>query len=296
MVKGFFSRLINAVYFLLVPVLAYAIWYLINYFVTNVSALVSITFFEDVSGASADELLQIESTVLRRNIGIVYTISAIVAIFFFYLMHKRFQVRTISDISFSRTKAFPNVTVFLSGVILNVFSVSLVNLLSKIIPQSWIDANADSVSSFSHGNIVFSLLTVMVFAPIIEEILFRGIMYTSFTKAFAQLFPAGEKNVMPKILSAVTTSLAFGYIHGNILQGIYTFVLSLIIICAREITGSLITAILIHMGFNMSNLFTYFLYGRVPDIVLCIVSAILVLIAFTMVKIASGGKNERQNA
>ena len=84
--KGFFNRLIGAVHYILMPALAYAIWYLINYFVTNVSAIVSITFFEDVSGASADELLQIERSVLQKNVSLVYTISAIIALFFFYLM------------------------------------------------------------------------------------------------------------------------------------------------------------------------------------------------------------------
>lgn len=293
--NGFFNRLIDAVRYILMPALAYAIWYLINYFVTNVSAIVSITFFEDVSGASADELLQIERSVLQKNVSLVYTISAIIALFFFYLMYKRFNVRTIADISFSRTKTFPNVTMFFAGILLNVFSVSLVNLLIKIIPQSWVDANSESVGAFAKGNIVFMILTVAIFAPIIEEILFRGILYNSLKKAIEHLVPVSENNVIAKIISAVITSFLFAYIHGNILQGIYTFVLSIIMIYALEITGSLITAIVIHMGFNMANLFTFFLYGKVPDIVLCIVSAILVIIAFAMVKIVKGGKNERQN-
>lgn len=295
MKQGFFNRLIGAVHYILMPALAYAIWYLINYFVTNVSAIVSITFFEDVSGASADELLQIERSVLQKNVSLVYTISAIIALFFFYLMYKRFNIRTISDISFRHTKTFPNVTMFLTGVVLNVFSVSLVNLLDKIIPQSWVDANSESVGAFAKGNIVFTILTIVVFAPIIEEILFRGILYNSLKKAIGQLVPVCENKVITKIIAAVITSFLFAYIHGNILQGIYTFVLSVLMIYALELTGSLITTIVIHIGFNIANMFTFFLYGKVSDIVLCIVSAILVIIAFAMVKITTGGKNERQN-
>lgn len=294
--KGFFYRLISAISCLLIPALAQAIWYLINYFVANVSTIVSVTFLEDISSASADDLLIIEREVYRRNTSLVYTISAVIAIFIFYLVYKRFNIKTLRDlVSIKKIGLAKPIFIFVAGVLLNVFSVTAVKILSDIIPQKWIDANSESVGVYQQGSMFFSFLTIMIFAPIIEEILFRGLLYSSLKKAFCQIFPLKEKNIVVIVLCALITSFCFGYIHGNILQGIYTFVLSLIMIYVIEYTESIISSIVMHIGFNMSMIFTQFLYGRVPDIVLCIVSIILSIIALTMMTIVNGGKNEKTN-
>lgn len=294
MKKGFFNKTIGAISCLLIPALAQAIWYLINYFVANVSTIVAVTFFVDISSASADDLTLIEREVYKRNASLVYTISAVIAIFIFYIIYKRFKVKTIVDlVSFKKTGVLKLFLIFISGILFNVFSVTAVKIMDNIIPQKWIDANSESVGAYQQGNIIFSFLTIMVFAPIIEEILFRGFLYSSLKKAIYQIVPYGEKNIIVVVICAAITSFCFGYIHGNILQGIYTFILSLIMIYVMEYTGSIISAIALHIGFNMSMLFTQFLYGRVPDIVLCVTSIILSIISLAIMTISNGGKNER---
>lgn len=274
MKKSFFSKVINTLYYIMVPALSYAIWYLINYFVTTVSSYISLLSV-DKSQLSADNLYDLEIEIYYKNVSLVYTIASIIAIFIFFLIYKRFKVNALAAISFAKVKFGVLALVFAAGVLLNVFSVSFVEEMNNIIPQSWIDANQESVESFQQGSLIFQFLTVMVFAPIVEELLFRGILYTSLKNAAKQFCKNADTNKIVIIVSSVITSFLFGFIHGNILQGIYTFILSFVMIYAVEKTKSLIASIVIHMGFNMSALFTFFLYGNVSYLVLCIVSIIL---------------------
>lgn len=267
------KKFASAFYYVLIPMLAYSVWYLINYFVSTVATFISLMNV-DKSELSADNLQNLEIEIYNNNLCLVYTISALIAILLFYLIYKRFKVQAVSSISFARVEFLRLMIFFFAGVIFNVFSVSFVEVMENIIPDSWIEANQESVGAFQNGNLIFQFLTVMIFAPIIEELIFRGILYSSIKNASRQFFSNSEYKMIVIIISSIITSVCFGVIHGNMLQGIYTFILSFVMIYAVELTGSILSSIMIHMGFNMSALFTFFLYPYVPMIVLCIISLI----------------------
>lgn len=90
--------------------------------------------------------------------------------------------------------------------------------------------------------LIFIAIALVVLPPITEEIIFRGLLYGSLKKA------------MPIILAAIVTSILFA--SGHLLEsgdnsllyiaGIDTFVLSLILVYLREITGGLWASIGLH--------------------------------------------------
>ena len=55
MKKRILKKILGALYFIVLPLLAYAIWYLINYFVTIVSSYISLLSVDE-SQLSADNL------------------------------------------------------------------------------------------------------------------------------------------------------------------------------------------------------------------------------------------------
>lgn len=87
-----------------------------------------------------------------------------------------------------------------------------------------------------------TFLVLVILQPIVEEIMVRGFLYSTFKKAF------------PVILAAITTSLLFGAAHLSgggssgplFIAAIDTFVLSLFLIYLREKTGSLWSSITLH--------------------------------------------------
>ncbi len=85
-------------------------------------------------------------------------------------------------------------------------------------------------------------VSVVLIAPVVEEIVFRGYIYTA-TKRFTDRF-----------FAAIFTSLLFGIVHFNINALLPLVFLALILTLAYELTGSLWAPISIHTLFNASTL------------------------------------------
>ena len=88
---------------------------------------------------------------------------------------------------------------------------------------------------------VFSIMPVIQ-APLVEEILFRGI-----------LFPA-MRFTIPRWLAYLIPALLFAGVHLSLLNLVPLFVLALFFAWQYEKTGNLLCPILTHAGFNLCNI------------------------------------------
>lgn len=93
--------------------------------------------------------------------------------------------------------------------------------------------------SLFKGNLFVELLGLGLIIPIAEEMVFRGLMYERL-KEFLDLKWA-----------AVLAALSFGTVHGNLVQGIFSFFLGLLMIYIYERYHSLLAPILFHMVSNI---------------------------------------------
>lgn len=82
---------------------------------------------------------------------------------------------------------------------------------------------------------MLAFATLVVLAPIAEEILFRGYLYGKLRK-YSSIIP-----------SVVITSILFGVVHLQWNVGLDTFALSVVMCCLREVTGSIWAGVLLHM-------------------------------------------------
>lgn len=89
------------------------------------------------------------------------------------------------------------------------------------------------------GNLVLALLLTGLVAPVAEEMLFRGIIYNSF------------KRSLSKLPAALLSAAFFGVYHGNSVQGIYGFVLGMVILYAYEYYGDFRIPVLLHIMHNV---------------------------------------------
>lgn len=88
------------------------------------------------------------------------------------------------------------------------------------------------------GNPILLTLGLAVFVPIAEELLFRGII-------MAEL-----RRVMPLGWAVVINALIFAIFHMNFVQGVYVFVVGVLIALAYVWSKSLWVPILMHMLYN----------------------------------------------
>lgn len=134
---------------------------------------------------------------------------------------------------------------FVVGMTLNLAFSNLIEMLP--LPQTWIDQNAESVGAFSESNLFAMLLAQGIAAPLAEELVFRGVIYHALRRA-----PILSNRRLCIGVCSVLVSAVFGWFHGNILQALYCFCFSLVLVLIVEKTGSLWGAVLAHMGFNSS--------------------------------------------
>lgn len=86
---------------------------------------------------------------------------------------------------------------------------------------------------------VLGLLLYGVISPLAEEMLFRGIVYTKCRRVIG---------VIPGIFMS---ALLFALLHGNIVQGVYAFVMGLMICGVYERYKSFLAPVLFHAVANM---------------------------------------------
>ena len=93
-------------------------------------------------------------------------------------------------------------------------------------------------------------------APFSEEVLFRGIFYRKAREAFggemAKEAAEQTRAVRARRAAAVVSSLMFGIYHGNLVQGIYAFLIGLLLCLVYERTGRLTAAVLFHGAGNLA--------------------------------------------
>lgn len=89
-------------------------------------------------------------------------------------------------------------------------------------------------------------------APIAEELLFRGLIQKYVGKFFHEIMDKGAD-----LCTVLFQALLFGIYHGNMIQGIYAFVLGILLGFLAVRFNSLIPGIIFHIAINTSILLTF---------------------------------------
>ncbi|MBP3578035.1 MAG: CPBP family intramembrane metalloprotease [Lachnospiraceae bacterium] len=109
-----------------------------------------------------------------------------------------------------------------------------------ILPQNLADQYTELMEQLIGGNIWLSLFVTVILAPLAEELLFRGVTMRKAQK------------IMPFMAANVLQAVLFGIYHMNWIQGVYAFVLGMILGFTAEYFHSVWASILLHAFVNGS--------------------------------------------
>lgn len=133
------------------------------------------------------------------------------------------------------------------GIVPVAFAAIGLNIVSSVLflrvipfPESWMTSYRQSAGALSAGNMGMAFVTAVILAPVLEEIVFRGLIYTRL------------KQGMPVLAAAVIASLFFALAHGSIVWGCCVFVLSMALIFVFERYQSLTACIVFHLFYNLT--------------------------------------------
>lgn len=192
---------------------------LIYYFLVNTAVAiagifqVAITMLtSDVQQFAFEEAL---SNALMEN-GWGYLVAILIGAFLMLVWKKKefcFHTIWISGSKMTAGSFFMLLSVFLAGQLLFSFLYGGVELLLNLLGFS--ASNAAEAAAFTTDSLSM-FLYLGLFAPIAEEILFRGLL-------LRMLLPYGKR------LAILATAFLFGMFHGNIVQSPFTFGIGLVL-------------------------------------------------------------------
>ena len=164
----------------------------------------------------------------------VATLAVILVIF---LIRKKNPLKEIGLNKVSPKSLLPLIPL---GILLNVFTSSLLAML----PPQWLESY-EAASQMVLGNSldIIAVLMVAAIAPLTEEVLFRGLIYTRFSRG------------LPRWLAVTLCGLLFGLMHGQLVWVIYAGIFGAVLCLTMEQYGSLWGSIVLHMAFNMGSFF-----------------------------------------
>lgn len=116
----------------------------------------------------------------------------------------------------------------------------VITLIINLIPQSFMDKYNMSVGLATTGNLFLMIVATGIMGPIAEEITFRHFI----------LQP--NRRVSDKY-AIIISAISFGIMHGNIIQGTYTFVLGLLFAREDIKENNLLPSIIMHIIINTSS-------------------------------------------
>ena len=142
------------------------------------------------------------------------------------------------------------ILIVITGLSLQFFSTGILNAIELHRPEL-LGSYRDMVRSS-----IFRVTTVMLLAPVCEELVFRGISLSSSRRAFT----CRHSDAIAILLSA----LLFALYHGNLVQFCYALPMGILLALLATWTSSLLPSILLHITINVSSYFTGMLPFALP--------------------------------
>ena len=118
------------------------------------------------------------------------------------------------------------------------FANALVSILTLYMPENMVGTYDNTKEILNNSSYFMLIITTAIIAPISEEFMHRGVVYNRF------------KRICPPVLAAIISSIIFGIIHMNFVQGPYAFLVGLAAVYVYERYKSIIAPIILHVTAN----------------------------------------------
>ena len=236
-----------------------AIGYFVLYFVINLLVIfIGGIYFgikEGLRGIQAPGLSkalpQIIETLLYDNAMLLNIIAAAISLFVFWLiiLLSKKSLKERLDLNYvSFNSIWP---VLILGVTTNIFISYFIKFLP--IPQTLVQEYDKAVSVLGDEITLVQVISVVVVAPVLEEVLYRGLIMKSLQRG------------MPAVIALIIQALLFGLMHGQLLWICYATFLGILLAVIKLRYQSLYPCILLHLSFNAANYILIPFYYKIAD-------------------------------
>lgn len=225
--------------------------------------------------------------IILRNTTTAILISILLSLPIYFIIVKIRRQNFSEVLRFNKTK-LPNLGLSLVlGTSMNIFISYILVFLERVAPLESISREYDMMmEKVMDGNFIIIFVTIGIMAPIIEEIIFRGLVLSELKKA------------VPAYSAIIIQALIFGIYHLNLVQGVYAALLGIVLGIVTEKAGSLWAPILIHMSFNIVSTLISKVPINIPEghflsnpLHIFLLSIVLMVVSFVLIWRVSGRRS-----
>lgn len=178
---------------------------------------------------------------------------------------KRRTLSEHTDLYFSPLKRWRAWLVIPAGIAIQFLTIFLLNIIP--FSEETLQSYNELYAFIGDSPLWLEILSVVIGAPVVEEIIFRGCIHSRL------------RRVMPPLATVLISAFIFGVAHDHIIAFSYAFPLGLVLAYLYEKYDSIVVPILFHMAFNASNYLPVMNEGASSLEVLIVLAVSLVVFA-----------------
>ncbi len=179
--------------------------------------------------------------VFSKYFALISIFSALLLILVYLLFYKLRGKHFTKEISLAKISPSAGGISFALGACTQIIVVVAISLLAILFPaiQEANAANSEYYTLvFGGGSFIMEVICIGIITPILEEIVFRGLIYTRLRRA------------MPVIAAQILSALIFGAAHMNWMQFVYASLIGFLMALLFEKYQSILPSMLFHIAFN----------------------------------------------
>ncbi len=169
--------------------------------------------------------------------GIMVAIAAAITLIFLAVFFLIRREKMSEAVNFRKVSAKAAGLSAIVGIALNIVTMAFLRSL----PESILAGYAESSSGLMNQKFGLAILSTVIAAPIIEEIIFRGLIYDRLKKG------------IPTVVAIIISSLLFGLAHGQPVWICYTTVMGITLAIIYNRTNSIAATIASHLAYNFTS-------------------------------------------
>ena len=217
-------------------------------------------------------VLLLESGYSEGDSAIIANALGLVAVETFILQH--YSKKLTYELPLHMPKATLSIPSYLNYTIaaLGVFwgSALMINLLSLFVSDYISFSTPDFTPDGSLIGNIFNVGYGILLAPIMEELLCRGLLL-------------GKLKEYGRVFAIVTVSVVFALLHGNLPQAIPAFCLSIVVCCMTLKAESILPAISVHMLANLIGYASMSFSGDLFQLIMNVLNYLVIIAGIILV-------------
>lgn len=236
---------------------------ILNLFVVSITQSILLIFTKNIE-------------IVKNNIYPLVLIGDIITLILIALIFLPSDYGMKDRINIKRIPIKEYFNILILGIGITILLLFLSSILTKLIPSYNEVANQLATSRGS----ALQLIITIALIPIYEEIFYRGIIFGYLRKNF---------NI---IVAIVVQALVFGIMHLNLVQGIYTFILGIVLALIYMYSESILGNITVHIIFNLLGILIIpKLLINIPNMSIVLLIIAIVFIIFSSIKMIGKYEN-----